>query len=259
MIIDVHEHLGGEPDYVEKLLGAMDKAGIDMTCLSPLPPHFECPGEDAVMKLCEAHPKRLVPFGYLRLGTDGPDWVKELHARGFKGLKTHVPAANYDDKSFYPAYEKAEDLGFPILFHTGIIVVRTPNDKKFDINSSRMRPIYLDGVARSFPNLNIIAAHLGLPWHREAAAVTHINPNVYVDLAFGKAHLFAEYDVAWFGKVFNWKNAWRKVVFGGSHHGHSGWILENRYKKIMEGLKINQETQDAVLGKTIAGMIGLEL
>jgi len=259
MIIDIHEHFGWEEDYLDRLLSAMDEAGIDMACLSPLPPHFECPDEDAVMQACEAHPDKLIPFGYLRLGSDGPDWVQDLHDRGFRGLKTHVPPANYDDKRFYPAYEKAEELGLPILFHTGIIVARTENDKKFDINSARMRPIFLDAVARAFPGLNIIAAHLGLPWHMEAAAVTHINPNVYVDLAFGRHHLFAEYDVDYFGKVFHWKNAWRKVVFGGSHFSHAGWILETRYKQNMEGLHVDGETQDAVLGNTLAKMIGLEL
>lgn len=258
MIIDIHEHLGGEPDHVDKLLAAMDKAGVDRSCLTPLPPHFECPDEDAVMKACEAHPDRLIPFGYLRLGSDGPDWVKELHARGFKGLKTHVPPANYDDKAFYPAYEKAEELRLPILFHTGIIVLRTKNDKKFDVNSSRMRPMFLDGVARSFPGLSIVAAHLGFPWHEEACAVTQINPNVYVDLALGKHDHFVEYDAAFFRRMFHWKNAFRKVVFGGSHHGHSGWILENRYKKILGELQIDRDVQDAILGKTVADMVGLE-
>ena len=58
---------------------------------------------------------------------------------------------------------------------------------------------------------------------------------------------------------WSWKNALRKIVFGGSHFSHAGWILENRYKRIMEGLQIDQETQDAVLGGTLAKMIGLEL
>jgi len=258
MIIDVHEHLGGEEDYVKKLLESMDEAGIDMSCLSPLPPHFEGPDEDAVMKACEAHPDRLIPFGYVRLGTDGPDFVQELFDRGFKGLKTHVPPANYDDKSFYPTYEKAEELGLPILFHTGIIVLRTDNDGKFDVNSSRMRPIYLDGVARAFPKLNIIAAHLGFPWHEEACAVTQINPNVYVDLALGKRDHFVEYDAAFFKRMFHWKNAFRKIVFGGSHYSHSGWILDNRYRKIFDELGIDQETRELVLGKTVAKMVGFE-
>lgn len=257
MIIDVHAHYGPEPDYLERLLSAMENAGIDMTCLSPLPPHFEAPGEDAVMKACEAYPDKLIPFGYVRLGTDGPDWVKELYQRGFKGLKTHVPPANYDDKSFYPLYEMAETLHMPILFHTGIIVTRTPNDKKFDVNSARMRPIYLDGVARAFPDLNIIAAHLGFPWHEEACAVTQINPNVYVDLALGKHDHFVEYDAAFFKRMFHWKNAIRKIVFGGSHYSHAGWILENRYRKILHELNIDPDTCKCVLGDTVAKMIGL--
>jgi predicted TIM-barrel fold metal-dependent hydrolase len=211
------------------------------------------------MKAAEAHPDRIIPFGYVRLGTDGPDFVQALFRRGFKGLKIHTPPANYDDESFYPTYAKAEELGMPILFHTGIMSARTKNDRKFDVNSSRMRPIYLDGVARACPKLNIIAAHLGCPWHDEACAVMQVNPNVYVDLTIGKGGGFAEYDGPYFRRMLHWKNAWRKVVFGGSFFGHCGWILENRYRKVLDFLGIDQETKDCVLGKTVARMIGFDV
>lgn len=45
-----------------------------------------------------------------------------------------------------------------------------------------MRPIYLDTIARAFPDLKIIGAHLGNPWYQEAAEVARWNPNVFFDL-----------------------------------------------------------------------------
>lgn len=51
-------------------------------------------------------------------------------------------------------------------------------DAEYDVASSRMRPIYLDGVARVFPELDMIAAHIEMPWHDEAAIATRINGNV---------------------------------------------------------------------------------
>lgn len=257
MIIDVHEHFGWEDDYLRKLLDAMDEAGIDMSCLSPLPPHFEAPGHDAVMDAAQQHPDRIIPFGYIQLGVDEPELVEELHERGFRGLKMHVPRANYDDKSFYPIYARAEEREMPILFHTGIIVVRTDNDARFDVNSARMRPIYLDGIARAFPGLNMVAAHMGDPWHEEASAVTRINPNVYVDLALGRGHQLVDYGPGFFRRMFYWPDAFRKIVFGGSHYSHAGWILERRYQDNFRALGLDEATQAAILGGTMARLVGM--
>ncbi len=54
------------------------------------------------------------------------------------------------------------------LFHLGI-VTRTAEDRRFDADNERHRPIYLDTIARAFPGLTIIGAHLGNPWREEAA------------------------------------------------------------------------------------------
>jgi predicted TIM-barrel fold metal-dependent hydrolase len=45
------------------------------------------------------------------------------------------------------------------------------------------RPVYVDKVAVDFPDINIIMAHIGMPWVEEAAAVVMKNPNVFVDLS----------------------------------------------------------------------------
>ncbi len=43
------------------------------------------------------------------------------------------------------------------------------------------RPIYLDQVALDFPELAIVAGHIGYPWTDEAVAVATKHPNVYID------------------------------------------------------------------------------
>lgn len=43
------------------------------------------------------------------------------------------------------------------------------------------RPIYLDQVALDFPELVIVAGHIGYPWTDEAIAVATKHPNVYID------------------------------------------------------------------------------
>lgn len=43
------------------------------------------------------------------------------------------------------------------------------------------RPIYLDEVALAFPELKIIGAHLGQPWHEEMMILAWKHPNLYID------------------------------------------------------------------------------
>jgi predicted TIM-barrel fold metal-dependent hydrolase len=43
------------------------------------------------------------------------------------------------------------------------------------------RPIYLDQVALDFPELKIVAGHIGYPWTDEAIAVATKHENVYID------------------------------------------------------------------------------
>jgi uncharacterized protein len=258
MIIDVHCHYGAEAGCIEKLLREMDLAGIDMACLTPLPPQFQAPDENAVLKAAKEHPDRFIPFGYIQLGLDTPEKVAALKAKGCQGLKMHIPFKNYNDESFFPIYAKAEECRMPILFHTGMIVLRTELDKKYHVDSSRMRPIYLDGVARSFPKLNMVGAHIGIPWHEEAAVTTRINPNMFVDLALGKSDGTQDYSPAYFRRLFNWPGAFKKLVFGGSHYSHVGWILQRRYLDTFVALGIDEETRELVLSGNIKKMLGMK-
>lgn len=256
MIIDVHEHFCNEEDYLKKLLESMDEAGIDKTCLSPLPPCFEAPGHKAVMEASEKYPERIIPFGYIRLGQDGPKLVENFHKQGFKGFKIHTSPLNYDDKSFYPVYKKVEELNMPILFHTGIVEVESKKGKeKYDVSSARMRPVFIDTIAKAFPNLNIIMAHLGMPWYDEAVMVLKYNPNVYTDLAIGNTYTFGDYCPSFIQRLFFWEGAFTQIVFGGSAYGHSNWILQRRYKDIFVALGIDLATQRKILGDTMAVML----
>ena len=43
--------------------------------------------------------------------------------------------------------------------------------------------VLLDPVARSFPDLKMVIAHLGHPWFAETACVVRKHPNVYTDMS----------------------------------------------------------------------------
>ena len=97
--------------------------------------------------------------------------VDRFHAAGFRGLgESPGPLKNYDDRSYWPIYERAEKYRMIMLFHTGI-VNRTQPEIPSDISVDRMRPTTLDGIARRFPKLTLIGAHLGNPDYAWAAEV----------------------------------------------------------------------------------------
>ncbi len=267
MIIDAHHHLLNLRDYLPRLLEESARLGIDRVCVSALsdfPLLFsdgtDLPGtvsNDDVQRAFERHPDRIVGFGYFRLGRDDPGLVDQLHARGFKALKVTRPTANYDDPSYYPVYEWAERLGMPILFHTGMLV-RTADDARYGASSARMRPVFLDTVARAFPGLNLIAAHLAVPWHVEAAEVARFNPNVYLDLTGAKGGWRSRKSISFYEELFFWPGAYEKIVFGTDvHWSEMEWVLWDQ-RRIFDDLHLDRETQGKIFGGTMARLLGLE-
>ena len=110
------------------------------------------------------------------------DGIAEL---GLKGVKLHpsLQAFAPDDERHWPLYEKAEELGLVLLFHTGTSGIGGGQPGGQGIRLDYARPIRLDAVAASFPNLNIIAAHFGYPWHMELLAMALHKTNIYIDIS----------------------------------------------------------------------------
>jgi uncharacterized protein len=223
VIIDVHHHMLAGPGYVDGLIRAMDSAGVGITCINGLGLPSDnwvgdlAPDNADVERAVGAHPDRLVGLGVIRLGDDTPDDVRRLHDRGFVGLKTTRPRRSYDDPAFDEVYATAEDLSLPILFHTGFIV-GVPADRADDVSSARCRPVALDRVARTFPNLTIIMAHLGMPWHEEATQMCRFHENVYTDLSGSLEGWRNRKSPAFFDELFYWPDAMHKIVFGSDVH-----------------------------------------
>jgi len=81
-----------------------------------------------------------------------------------------------NDKKYYPFYAKCVELNIPIRAHTSM---NYATDRAMDLG----RPIYLDEVARDFPELVIIAGLGGWPWVPELVGLARRHQNVYIDTA----------------------------------------------------------------------------
>lgn len=108
--------------------------------------------------------------------------VKDL---GMRGGKFHPSLQNFDpsEERFFPLWAKAEELRIPCIFHTGTsgIGAGTPGGQGVRIDLSR--PILLDPIAAAFPDLVIVMAHFGWPWHAEAMAMALHKTNLYLDVS----------------------------------------------------------------------------
>ncbi|HOJ10003.1 MAG TPA: amidohydrolase family protein [Clostridiales bacterium] len=254
-IIDAHQHYYMEPQTIENLIEKSKMADITKVCLSGLGDYSCDKYNEDVRKAIEKYPDTIIGFGFIRLGIDTWHLVDELFEQGFRGLKTINPRKNYSDKEYYPIYKRAEELNMPILFHTGIKIF-SPQDVKHDVACERMRPIFLDAVARAFPRLNIIGAHLGVPWYNEACAVSEENPNVYFDLS-GAINILYKLE-PWFFKILTyWEMAKGKFVFGVDDHYERIPEAVNKFNILMDKLNFSQELREKIFYGNMEKILGL--
>ncbi|MCP3937167.1 MAG: amidohydrolase [Actinomycetia bacterium] len=130
--------------------------------------------------------------------------VREL---GFCGLRI-VPwlwGLPPDDRRYYPLYAECVELDVPFCLqvgHTGPLMTSEPG-----------RPIpYLENVALEFPELRIVAGHVGAPWTQEIISLATKFPNVYIDTSAYKAKRFP----ADFVDFMRGRGA-KKVMFGSNY------------------------------------------
>jgi predicted TIM-barrel fold metal-dependent hydrolase len=276
MIIDCHVHLISEEGYAERLIAEMDRLCIVKVCLLAMQNIRMWGGRAAtnaeVLEAHHAHPDRFIPFGYVDLGVDSVGLIDELASQGFRGLKVTRTRYPYNDDRLMEYYARAAAYGLVLLFHTGT-VLRVPEDQYYDIDSSRLRPIFLDRIARKFPSLKLIGAHLGNPWYEEAAMTLFWNQNVYFDLS---GTVLKRKTAAWFSEVLWWtpermaklarstdthyatSHPFDRICFGTDVRiDEMGGCIEE-YRHLFDGLNLDQTRRDRVMGGNIARLFGLE-
>jgi len=259
-LIDAHMHYDGEPGFLDKLLARLE-AVDGVAFLLTTPRAF-----DGAKAFIDKHPDRLIGFGDIKL--DDPqalELVDRFHAAGFRGLgEMSSPLRNYDDKGYWPIYQRAEQYGMIVLFHTGIVNRPDPSIAA-DISVDRMRPTTLDNIARRFPKLTLIGAHLGNPDYAWAAEIARWNPNLYFDLS-GSSLIKKQDDYTFFKSIFWWSgvvsphtpksgtSAFEKLVFGSDVF--NGEIEEfdrelERYHKMLDACGVPPGAQTNIFAGTL--------
>lgn len=169
-----------DPGVFEELLSA---EGVDYACvLAELCPIStgNCTNEQ-VREFCRGR-SRLIPFCDVspNVYTRPADELRRrVENEGFRGVKLYPTYQHYylNDNRMYPMYEAAQELGIPVLIHTGSSIFQETRIKYGN-------PIDLDDVARDFPNLVLIMAHSGRGvWYDEAFFMSRLHANVYMEVS----------------------------------------------------------------------------
>ena len=163
-----------EGDWIESL----DRYGVDKIILQTAP----LGSSDKVAEFVKEAPGRFVGLANIDfLDPVGSNSVDELdrciNDLGLKGVGELYPKIGpWDpaDEKCFPIYEKAQQLGVPIMFHGGY---ETPSfgDERF------CDPRMLDPALRHFPDLKFIVCHMALNFVGELYLLMQSRPNLYVE------------------------------------------------------------------------------
>jgi predicted TIM-barrel fold metal-dependent hydrolase len=229
--------LPDEPVPVSATLEAMRAASVDRMLISAwYGPRNVMISNDEVAGFVAESQGRLIGVGSVDISkpyaamTEARRAIREL---GFKGIRIlpwlwEVPPT---DRRFYPVYAACCELAVPFctqIGHTGPLMP-----------SEVGRPIYLDQVAIDFPELKIVAGHIGYPWTDEAIAVATKHENVFIDTS---AYTAARYPDALVRYLRG--HGRRKVLFGSNYP----MIRPAKALEALGTLGLDDETKALFLG-----------
>jgi predicted TIM-barrel fold metal-dependent hydrolase len=224
---------------------------------------FNCPAtgvvvpDEYVSDYVQTRPGRL--FGFSSVNPHDPDAPNKLEYAvtelGLSGLKLAPIYQNFypDREAYFPIYAKAAELNIPILWHQGTSFV---SEGFLDAS----RPAMLDPIARAFPDLKMVIAHLGHPWHGECVSVIRKNPNMYADMSALGSRPWQFYNAMMNVVEYGVPH---KVLFGSDYPFFTASQTMESFRRInelTEGTKlprIPEEVIESIIFRNTAEVLGL--
>ncbi|WP_428940132.1 amidohydrolase family protein [Fontivita pretiosa] len=231
MIIDVHSHTWEYPrhfgeDFRRQAVRARGGVEVDLTVRYE-DYRAKCPPETKtivfggkarlsnlwvddryVAEYVGRHPDTLI--GFLSVDPTQDGWEREMRdgheELGLRGIKLMPMYAGFfpDDHRLDPLWRYATQKRLPVLLHTGTtFIAQAPLECTL--------PRRIDPVAKRFPEVKIIMAHLGHPYEGECIAVFRKHPNVFADISALYYRPFQLYHSLMLVQEYG---VWDKVLFG---------------------------------------------
>lgn len=185
--IDAHAHLAHHAQGLDQIVdsGVFEQIWLmDLSGIGSLD-NIQLAGREELLETVRRYDGFFLAFGFLDLDRDKPEKIDALREMGFVGLKPYKQLHPYNFEGYYPLYERAQMLGMPILFHTGLIARGTPFNPAcpHGFGPENMRPIHLAGIAEAFPELQILAGHQGYPYLEEMQHNLYYYRNIRCDVS----------------------------------------------------------------------------
>jgi predicted TIM-barrel fold metal-dependent hydrolase len=190
-----------------------------------------------------AYPDKLV--GFMSVHPEEGDVVTEIERcvsdLGLKGIKLGPNYQGFDPlgREACLVYETAQKLALPIVFHQGTSPMRTAPLRY-------AHPLVMDEIAIAYPELRVVMAHIGHPWHADTIAVIRKHPHVYADVS---ANFYRPWQLYHGLRLATEWNVLDKLLFGSDYpvatprETFEGTLAVNR---IVDGTHLPRVPEDAL-------------
>jgi len=225
------------------LLKSMDAADIDVSAVCPIatkPDQVKgifqwCKKirSDRIDPLPSAHPLTK------KLG----DWMEKFAQEGFVGIKLHPMYQDFvvDDALPEEIYRQAAKHGLFITMHCGQDIAWPPTD-------DRVTPARLRRVIEKFPDLKLVATHMG-GWRMWDEAQKHLlGTPVYMETSFSLAELGKQRAVDFIGR-----HGVQRVCMGSDWP----WDRQGAQVQAVKDLGLSAQDTQAILYANAAKLLGL--
>lgn len=195
----------------------------------------------------------LIPFGSVdpRTGSAAIELARALfHDHGVRGFKFHPTVQAFDpsDERYYPLWEAIQDLGVPVVVHTGQTGVGAGLPGGYGLKLRYSNPMLMDDVAADFPALTVILAHPSVPWQDEALSMAAHKANVFIDLSGWSPTYFSPSLVRQAGSILQ-----DKMLFGSDYPA----LTPDRWLDDFSRLEIKDAVRPKILKHNAVRLLGL--
>lgn len=295
LIVDCHVHSIGS-ESIDMILKGMDSAKVDKAIVfSPYPSGYR--GVDILPKpqtgitrymgfsypdvtverqrevvefianLQKEAPDRIIGFVWLEPRLKDAAQILEwaIASKEIRGVKM-IPDHWYPyDEFIYPVYEKAEKLGVPIIFHSGILF-------GFKDSSRFCRPVNYE-VLLNFPDLRFALAHISWPWVDECIALWgRFRSYTIRELGRGEKDIRMFIDITPGTPLFYRRNALQKlIVYGAEDYmlfgtdcrannlEYARQHIERDVSILRRLIGVSEETVRKIMGENALRFLGIKL
>jgi uncharacterized protein len=137
-------------------------------------------------EICARSEHRFVGFGSVDpLRPDALHRLARFPELGLRGVKLHPTLQAFDpsDAALVPFFDAIAELNLIVLTHAGTSGVGAGEPGGQGLRIDLARPLLYDPIAARHPQLRIVLAHVGWPWHLESLAMALHKTNVYLDIS----------------------------------------------------------------------------